>query len=64
MRSNSIPQSYTDAGGLLLGLFCFYLLCFGAAWCWGYRQRDELKRKVVEEQIAKQKAMEALANIH
>ena len=63
MENRSVIDSYVDGGGLMLGLFCFYVLAFGGAWCWGFRQRDELKRKVVEEQIARQKAMDALNNI-
>ena len=40
MNNNDLPQSYVDAGGLIFGLFCFYIISFAAAWCWGYSKRD------------------------
>jgi len=57
MHNRSVPSSYVDGGGLLFGLFCFYVLCFGAAWYWGSGQREDMRRQAVEEQIARQKAM-------
>ena len=63
MHGNSVPESYQDAGGLLFGLFCGYVLAFGTAWFFGYKKRDEMRRAVVEQQIARQKAMEAMAEM-
>lgn len=60
MRDHSVIKSYEAAGGLLLGLFCFYVTAFGVAWYFGSQRRDEIRRSVVEKQIARQKAMEAL----
>ena len=59
----TVIASWQAGGGLLFGLFCFYVLVFGVAWCWGSRQREAIKLRVVEEQIAKQRAMDALQNI-
>jgi hypothetical protein len=47
MKQNTVEASYVDAGGLLFGLFCFYVICFGVAWNWGFRQRDQIRRDVV-----------------
>ncbi len=63
MNNNSVPASYIDGGGLLFGLFCFYVICFGLAWRWGAGQRDDMRKRAVEEQIERQKAMEALMNL-
>jgi len=49
--NGTVISSYVDAGGLLFGLFCFYVLCFGCAWIYGSRQRERLKREVVEKQL-------------
>ena len=40
MDNHSVPSSYEAAGGLLFGLFCFYVLCFGVAWFFGSKKRD------------------------
>lgn len=56
----SIPTSYEDGGGLLFGLFCFYVTCFAVAWCWGARRRVEMRKIVVEKQIERQRAIDAL----
>jgi hypothetical protein len=56
MNNNSVPASYIDGGGLLFGLFCFYVICFGLAWRWGASQRDDMRKRVVEEQIEKTKS--------
>lgn len=63
MHDNSVPASYKDGGGLLFGLFCFYVLCFGVAWYWGSGKREEMRRQAVEDQINRQKAMEALLQL-
>ena len=63
MHNNSIPSSYVDAGGLFVGLFAFYLICFGGAWYWGSSRREEMRKQAVEEQIARQKAMEAMMQL-
>lgn len=60
MKDGTVLNSFTDAGGLFLGLFCFYLICFGVAWAFGIRQRDRIKREVVEKQLERERAMEAL----
>ena len=60
MHDHSVPSSYVDGGGLLFGLFCFYVLCFGVAWYFGSQKREDMKRAVVEQQIARQKALEAM----
>lgn len=59
----TVLASYTDAGGLLLGMFLFYVLAFGIAWYCGYQVRDQVRRDVVEKQIAKERALQALQNI-
>lgn len=63
MNYGSVPASFENGGGLIFGLFCFYVLCFGIAWCWGSRQREQMRRDAVEEQLARQKAMEAMMNL-
>lgn len=60
MRDGSVLNSFNDAGGLFLGLFCFYVLAFGGAWVYGSRQRERIKREVVEIQLERERAMEAL----
>lgn len=47
MHNRSVPSSYVDGGGLLFGIFCFYVLCFGAAWYWGSGQREDMRRQAV-----------------
>ena len=61
--SGTIYSSFTDAGGLILGLFLFYVVAFGVAWYCGYGKRDQLRREAVEKQIAKERALNALQNI-
>lgn len=63
MNNGSVPDSYEAAGGLLFGLFCFYVLCFGVAWYFGSQKREAMRTQVVEQQIARQKAMEAMNNL-
>lgn len=63
MHDLSVPASFVDGGGLIFGLFCFYVLCFGVAWRWGSAQRIEMAKKAVEDQIARQKAMEAMLQL-
>lgn len=63
MYDLSVPASFESGGGLLFGLFCFYVLCFGLAWRWGAGQREDMRKQAVEEQIARQKAMEAMMNL-
>lgn len=60
---NTVHSSYIDGGGLLLGLFLFYFIVFGIAWYCGYQKRDQMRREVVEKQIAKERALQALNNI-
>jgi hypothetical protein len=43
----SVLDSRVDAGGLLLGLFLFYVLAFGIAWYCGAKKRDQLRRDFV-----------------
>jgi hypothetical protein len=47
-----------DGGGILLGLFVFEVTCWGIAWCWGSRKREDLRRSIVERQLAQIRAME------
>lgn len=61
--SGSVLSSFIDAGGLILGLFLFYVVSFGVAWYCGYGKRDQMRREAVEKQIAKERAMQALHNI-
>jgi hypothetical protein len=61
--SGTVLSSFTDAGGLIFGLFCFYVLSFGVAWYFGHGKRDQLRRDAVEKQIAKERALNALQNI-
>jgi hypothetical protein len=57
MNNLSMASSFIDGGGLLFGLFLFYVLCFGGAWYWGSGKRVEMARQAVENQIARQKAL-------
>jgi hypothetical protein len=50
-------------GGIILALFCIYLIAFGVAWFFGSRKREQLKRDVVEKAIAKERAMQAKQNL-
>jgi len=59
----TVLSSYQDAGGLMLGMFIFYVVTFGIAWNCGYKKRDQLRREAVEKQIAKERALQALQNI-
>jgi len=61
--SGTIYSSFTDAGGLILGLFLFYVVAFGVAWYCGHGKRDQLRRDAVEKQIARERALQALQNI-
>ena len=47
----SIPLSYMAGGGIILAMFIAYLIFWGVLWCWGARQRDDLRRTVVERQL-------------
>jgi len=52
MKRNSlgvktVNASYVDAGGLLFGLFCFYVIVVGVAWYCGAQKRDQIRREVV-----------------
>lgn len=38
-------------GGIIFALFCAYVIFWGVLWCWGARQRDDLRRAVVERQL-------------
>lgn len=60
---SSVRASYEDAGGLLLGMFLFYIIAFAVAWYCGFQKRDQIRREVVERQIAKERALQALNNI-
>jgi hypothetical protein len=59
----SVNASYLDAGGLLVGMFLFYIIAFAIAWYCGYQKRDQMRREVVERQIAKERALQALNNM-
>jgi hypothetical protein len=61
--SGSIFSSFKDGGGLILGMFLFYVLSFGIAWYCGYQKRDQMRREAVEKQIARERANNALNNI-
>jgi len=61
--SGSIYGSFVDAGGLIFGLFLFYVIAFGIAWYCGHAKRDQMRRDAVEKQIAKERALNALQNI-
>lgn len=61
--SGTIYSSFTDGGGLIFGLFLFYVVAFGVAWYCGHSKRDQLRREAVEKQIAKERALNALQNI-
>ena len=60
MSDGTVLNSFYNGGGLLFGLFCFYVICFGIAWIYGMRQRERIKREVVEKQLERERAMEAL----
>ena len=38
-------------GGIHLGFFGVYVIIFAVAWIYGSRQRERLKREVVEKQL-------------
>jgi hypothetical protein len=40
-------------GGILLALFAATVIVFGAAWCWGAPKREELRRFIVSQQLAR-----------
>lgn len=61
--SGTIYSSFTDGGGLIFGLFLFYVLAIGVTWYWGHGKRDQLRREAVENQIAKERALNVLQNI-
>jgi hypothetical protein len=50
-------------GGIILALFCVYLIGFGIAWFIGSGKREQLKREVVEKAIAKERAMQVKQNL-
>jgi hypothetical protein len=49
--ASTIPNSYINGGGILLGLFVVYVIIFGVAWCWGARKREALRRMIVDKQL-------------
>ena len=49
MNGDSLAASFESASGLLFGLFCFYVLCFGVSWFFGSKKRVELRRLAVEK---------------
>lgn len=51
MHYQSVTPSFEDGGGVLFGLFCFYVLCFGLAWRWGSGRREDMRKQAVEQQI-------------
>lgn len=53
-------QSFTDGGGLILGFFLFYVVCFGIAWGIGFRKRDQMRRDAVEKAVARENALQAM----
>jgi hypothetical protein len=59
----SIFLSFIDAGGLILGIFLFYVIAFAVAWYCGYQKRDQMRREAVEKQIARERANNAMNNI-
>lgn len=61
--SGSIFASFVDGGGLIFGMFLFYVCAFGVAWYCGHGKRDQLRREAVEKQIARERALQALQNI-
>ena len=52
--------SFVDAGGLILGFFIFYVVCFGIAWFCGFKKRDQKRRDAVERAVAREKALQAM----
>ncbi len=61
--AGSAVASWENAGGLLLGFFCFYVICFGVAWFFGYKKRDQMKRDVVEKQLQRERAQNILLGL-
>lgn len=59
----TVLSSFIDGGGLILGMFLFYVIAFGIAWYCGYQKRDQMRREAVEKQIARERANNALNNI-
>jgi hypothetical protein len=59
----TVLSSFVDGGGLIFGMFLFYVIAFGIAWYCGYGKRDQMRREAVEKQIAKERAVLALQNI-
>jgi hypothetical protein len=62
-NGGSILASYVDAGGLILGMFLFYVLAFAVAWYCGHQKRDQMRREAVEKQIARERANNVMNNI-
>lgn len=60
---HTVNASFVDAGGLIVGLFCFYVIAIGVAWYCGSQKRDQIRRDVVEKQIARARALQALNNL-
>ena len=53
----TVLSSFVDGGGLIFGMFLFYVIAFGIAWYCGYGKRDQMRREAVEKQIAKERAV-------
>jgi len=61
--TGSFAQSYMAGGGIILALFCVYVIAFGICWFIGSGKREQLKRDVVEKAIAKERALQAKQNL-
>lgn len=49
--SRCVAASYMAGGGIHLGFFVVYVIIFGVAWAIGSRQRERIRREVVERQL-------------
>ena len=45
--TGTILGSFVDGGGLILGMFLFYVCAFGVAWYCGAQKRDQMRREAV-----------------
>lgn len=56
--SKPINVGYKTGGGILLGLFVLEVVLWGIAWCWGARKREQMRRMIVDKQLAQIRALE------
>jgi len=58
MCQGTYAQSYEAGGGIILALFIVMWIFWGGLWCWGAGKREQLRRDIVETQLALIRAQE------